>query len=50
MGDIADYHLEQMLDNPRCEWCDGMYGKHDPDCPTINAEEVKKLFKGGPRD
>ena len=45
MGDIADDHVDQMLEHPECEWCDGLNGKHDKDCPTINPEEAKKLFK-----
>ena len=45
MGDIADWHVEQMNDYRECEWCDGLDGKHDDDCPTINKEEAKKLFK-----
>jgi len=45
MGEMADWQIEQGLDHPECEWCDQLYGKHEEDCPTINPDEAKKLFK-----
>lgn len=41
MGDMADWHLEQMSLKV-CEWCGELNGEHDSDCEWLVEEVFEK--------